>query len=140
MKKILMAAAAACAFTFAGTAAAAAADIPAPEGWTVTVVEGVPTFKKEATGFAINMINMPSTGYTLESAAKEVIQSNPNCKITVAAQTEQDLECADGRQVNILQSGAEQYTIITSVCGKTDKTSCEADFKEFLTFVASLGK
>ena len=63
-----------------------------------------------------------------------------NCKITVAAQTEQDLECADGRQVNILQSGAEQYTIITSVCGKTDKTSCEADFKEFLTFVASLGK
>ena len=91
-------------------------------------------------GFAINMINMPSTGYTLESAAKEVIQSNPNCKITVAAQTEQDLECADGRQVNILQSGAEQYTIITSVCGKTDKTSCEADFKEFLTFVASLGK
>ena len=137
MKKILMAAAAACALAFTGTAASA--DIPAPEGWTVTVVDGIPNFKKDSTGFAINLINSPANGYTLDVLAKEV-EKTYNCKITASAQEEADLECPGNKQMNIVKSGAEQFTMITSACAQTDKSSCEADFKEFITFIASQGK
>ena len=136
MKKMIMAAAA-CAFAFSGMAAAA--DVPA--GWTSTKGDdGLTYFKKDATGVVINMVNIPATGYTLESAADEVVKTNEGCKNTTAAQdaaNEQDIECADNRMINIIKSGAEQFTMITTVCGKADKAACEADVKEFFAFILS---
>ena len=124
MKKMIMAAAAACAFAFSGMAMAA--DLPA--GWQLVQQDGENVFVK----------SVPAQGATAEAVAKGVADQQ-GC--TVDANNQLEVACPN--KVNIIFDPVDangNISFMTVGCGQADDATCQADAAEIINFLQSQGQ
>ena len=133
MKKMIMAAAAACAFAFSGMAMAA--ELPA--GWQLVQQDGENVFVKSS-GVSFAAKSVPAQGATAEAIAKGVADQQ-GC--TVDANNQLEVACPN--KVNIIFDPVDangNISFMTVGCGQADDATCQADAAEIINFLQAQGE
>ena len=122
MKKMIMAAAAACVLSVSGMAMAA--DLPA--GWTATQDGDTTVISKASSGVSVAAKTIPAEGATAEAVAKQVAAEK---KCTLEGL---ELTCPDKTHIMLEQTDANNISFIVIACGNADDATCQADGAEIL--------
>lgn len=122
MKKMIMAAAAACVLSVSGMAMAA--DLPA--GWTATQDGDTTVISKASSGVSVTAKTIPAEGATAEAVAKQVAAEK---KCTLEGL---ELTCPDKTHIMLEQTDANNISFIVIACGNADDATCQADGAEIL--------